>query len=64
MKKLVSGVLLAAIYWSMFLPFALDAQAQVIGKTKDTRMDQIPPGLNFRLSEGAAGAESREVQPP
>jgi uncharacterized protein YfaS (alpha-2-macroglobulin family) len=63
MRKLVSGVLLAAIYWSMFLPFALDAQAQIIGKTRDTRMNNTPPGLTFRLSEGAAGAETRQVQP-
>ncbi|MEO5858464.1 MAG: MG2 domain-containing protein, partial [Pyrinomonadaceae bacterium] len=62
-KRLVSGVLLAAIYWSMFLPFALDAQAQNIEKTRDNRMNQVPPGFNFRLSEGAAGAESRQVQP-
>jgi len=63
MRKFVSGVLLAAICWSMFLPFALDAQAQVIGKTRENRMNNTPPGLTFRLSEGAAGAESRQVQP-
>ncbi|HEX6279412.1 MAG TPA: alpha-2-macroglobulin family protein, partial [Pyrinomonadaceae bacterium] len=64
MKKIVSGVLLAAIYWSMFLPFALDAQAQVLGRTKETRMNNVPPGLVFRLSEGEAEGGSRQVQPP
>lgn len=63
-KKLVSGVLLTAIYWSMFLPFALDAQAQNIGKTRNDRMNLVPQGLTFRLSEGAAEAESRDVQTP
>ncbi|MDI1241569.1 MAG: hypothetical protein PSX80_06575, partial [bacterium] len=28
------------------------------------KLQNTPPGLNFRLSEGAAGAESRQVQPP
>src|SRR5687768_15583679 len=64
MKKIISGILLTAVYWSMFLPFALDAQAQAIGKTKENRMNNVPPGLAFRLSEGAAGAETRVVQPP
>ncbi|MGQ0543419.1 MAG: Ig-like domain-containing protein, partial [Blastocatellia bacterium] len=63
MRKFVSGLLIFTIYWSMFVPFALDAEAQVLGKARDIKMKDIPAGLKFRLSEGAEGAESRLKQP-
>lgn len=62
MKRLVTGILLAAIYWSMFLPFALDAQAQALGKVRDNKMQDVPGGLTFRLSNGTPEAETRTVQ--
>jgi len=38
---------------------ALTANAQVIGKAMETKMKDVPDGLQFRLSEGVAGAETR-----
>ena len=64
MKRIVSGLLVFAVYWSMFVPFALDAQAQIIGRAREIKMKDTPAGLNFRLSEGQEGAEKREKQPP
>src|SRR6476620_9738404 len=60
MKKIVSGLLIFVTYWSMFAPFA--ATAQTITETRDKKMADLPEGLAFRLSEGAAGAESRVEQ--
>ncbi len=64
MKKLVSGLLLCAIYTSIFSPFILPANAQIVGKARDIKMKDVPAGLKFRLSEGAEGAETREKQQP
>ena len=48
-----------SVYASIFAPFSV---AQVIGKARDNKMKDAPPGLTFRLSEGSAGAETREKQ--
>ncbi|MGD9628293.1 MAG: alpha-2-macroglobulin family protein [Pyrinomonadaceae bacterium] len=64
MKRIVSGIILTAVYWSMFLPFALDAQAQIIGKARDLKMKDVVPGLSFRLSEGRPEDGPRSVQQP
>lgn len=53
---------MTAIYWSMFVPFALDAQAQVLGRARDNKMKDVPGGLTFRLSNGSPEAETRTVQ--
>ena len=62
MKRIVSGLWLVAVYWSMFLPFVPKADAQVVTATLTQRMKDTPEGLTFTLSEGAAGAESRVKQ--
>ena len=61
MKTLVSWIVLFAIYLGLFAPFA--AEAQVIGKARDVKMKDIPPGIQFKLSEGQEGAETRVRQP-
>jgi alpha-2-macroglobulin len=63
MRRFISGLLVFAVYWSMFLPFARVAAAQSLGNVLVNRMKDVPPGLTFRLSEGAAGAETRVKQP-
>ncbi|MEK7857166.1 MAG: Ig-like domain-containing protein, partial [Acidobacteriota bacterium] len=60
MRKLVAVLALASVYVSIFAPFASVASAQVTGKARENRMKGIPGGLTFRLSEGSAGAETRE----
>lgn len=62
MKRIVSGLWVFAIYWSMFLPFAQLANAQTVTAARDNRMKDIPEGLTFHLSEGATGAETRVKQ--
>lgn len=62
MKKAVSWVVLFAIWMSAVVPFGIIAEAQVIGKARENKMKDIQPGLKFRLSEGAEGAETREKQ--
>src|SRR5688500_7872387 len=63
MREFTSGLALLAVVWSMFLPFALRTGAQTIGKAMNDKLANRPAGLTFRLSEGVAGAESREKQP-
>jgi uncharacterized protein YfaS (alpha-2-macroglobulin family) len=63
MREIVSGLAMLSIVWSMFLPFAPKASAQIIGKAMDEKLANRPPGLSFRLSEGVEGAEKREKQP-
>ena len=63
MRELTSGLALLAVVWSMFLPFALRTGAQTIGQAMNDKLANRPAGLTFRLSEGVAGAESREKQP-
>ncbi|MEO8041856.1 MAG: Ig-like domain-containing protein, partial [Acidobacteriota bacterium] len=62
MKRIVSGLLVFAIYWSMFLPFAQLADAQSVANSRNNRMKDVPEGLTFHLSEGAIGAEARAKQ--
>src|SRR5215468_6923980 len=57
MKRLVSWILLFAIYVGLVAPFA--AEGQVISKSMENKMKDVPPGLQFRLSEGQEGAEKR-----
>lgn len=64
MKKTISWILLSAIYLSMFAPIINRTNAQIIGKTRDTKMNDLPNGLKFSLSEGVEGAETREKTPP
>jgi hypothetical protein len=66
MKKLVSWLLLFGIYLNIFSPFVISANAQkTTGKTivKTNMNVNLPDGLQFRLSEGEEGAETREKQP-
>ena len=60
MKRIVSGLLVFAVYWSMFVPFA---NGQAVVAARINRMKNVPEGLTFRLSEGAEGAETRVKQP-
>ncbi|HEX6124590.1 MAG TPA: alpha-2-macroglobulin family protein [Pyrinomonadaceae bacterium] len=62
MKRIVSGLLVLAVYWSMFVPFAAVANAQAVTNARNNRMKDIPEGLTFRLSEGAEGADARVEQ--
>ena len=61
MKKLVSFLVLASIYLGIIAPFAADGQ--VIGKAMEIKLKDLPPGLQFKLSEGQEGAETRVKQP-
>ncbi|MBA2737713.1 MAG: Ig-like domain-containing protein, partial [Pyrinomonadaceae bacterium] len=65
MKKLFAWIWLIAIYVSFIAPFSLTANAQKSRvKTMPTNTNQnMPNGLQFRLSEGVTGAETREKQP-
>ena len=62
MNRIVSGLLVFAIYWSMFLPFARLTDAQTVGNARNSRMKDIPGGLTFHLTEGAESAETRVKQ--
>ncbi|HEX8637569.1 MAG TPA: hypothetical protein VF692_05870, partial [Pyrinomonadaceae bacterium] len=63
MKQLFAWIWLIAVYTSLIAPFAANAQ-RLKGNTTPTNMNQnTPNGLQFRLSEGSAGAETREKQP-
>ncbi len=50
----------------MITPTIMPARAQIVaGKTTTKKnMDDMPDGLQFRLSEGVEGAEHREKTPP
>lgn len=65
-EKLISLILLFAIYLGTFSPFVLQANAQrVTGRPMQTNLNVTTEnGLKFRLSEGAEGAEKRNVTPP
>ena len=56
MKKLTAWLLLISVYLGVIAPAA---PAQVIGKTMDEKLKNVPDGLKFRLSEGVEGAEQR-----
>src|SRR5213083_1222084 len=57
MKKLTAWLLLLSVYVGMIAPAA---PAQVISKAMDQKLQNVPDGLKFRLSEGVEGAEKRE----
>src|SRR5829696_4479334 len=63
MRRIVSGLWILAVYWSMFVPLVHSSYAQAANQAAYNRMKDTPPGLTFRLSEGAEGAETREKQP-
>ena len=64
MKKFVSAILLFGIYLNLIVPLVPPVFAQkTSGKTTKTNMNvNLPDGLQFRLSEGEEGAETREKQ--
>ncbi len=66
MKQFISLILICAVYSGLISPTILQIRAQVIrGKSTSLNMlETSQNGLNFRLSEGAAGAESRTTTPP
>ncbi|MEJ7699529.1 MAG: Ig-like domain-containing protein [Pyrinomonadaceae bacterium] len=66
MKKLISLVLIFAVYLGLISPIGLPTRAQVSrGKTASPNMNEtMQNGLRFRLSEGAEGAEKRTTTPP
>jgi uncharacterized protein YfaS (alpha-2-macroglobulin family) len=66
MRKTTSFLLICVIYIGMFSPLVMRLNAQkVSGKTVQTNMNvDLPYGLQFRLSEGAEGADKREKTPP
>ena len=57
MKKLTAWLVLFSVYIGFIAPAA---PAQVIGKAMDQKLQNVPDGLKFRLSEGVEGAEKRE----
>ncbi len=63
MKKLFAWTLLFTLYFSSIGPLGRTAQAQIVGKAMEIKMKDLPPGLQFRLSEGVEGAEKREKSP-
>ena len=72
MKKLTTFILIFAIYSGLIAPIGLQmnlqVNAQIVrGKTRDIKQTNMnlatENGLQFRLSEGVEGAETREVQP-
>jgi uncharacterized protein YfaS (alpha-2-macroglobulin family) len=64
MKKLVAWLVLWTTYVGAFAPFAVEGQ--ITGKAMEIKLQNVPPGLQFRLSEGQEGAETRvkETLPP
>ncbi|HEY0657449.1 MAG TPA: hypothetical protein VGD05_03200, partial [Pyrinomonadaceae bacterium] len=67
MKKLFAWLWLIAVYSSIFAPFSLISAQKTSGKTNSINsmnmIESLPNGLQFRLSEGTVGAETREKQP-
>lgn len=64
MRKLTAALVLLSVYASIFAPFATVASGQIVGRARDRKMTNFPPGLTFRLSEGVQGSEDFSVQPP
>ncbi len=65
MKKFTTFILIFAVYTGLISPVILQTRAQVRhGKTSWSNMNETQQnGLEFRLSEGAAGAENRTTTP-
>ncbi len=63
MKKAIAWILFYGIFLNLFSPVILSVNAQKIsGKTTQNMNQVLPNGLQFRLSEGVEGAETREKQ--
>ena len=63
MKKLFSWTLLFTVYLSSLGPLHTALNAQVVGRAMQPKTNDLPIGLQFRLSEGVEGAEKREKPP-
>ena len=65
MRRTISFLLICAVYFGMFAPMALQTQAQKTSKINNQTImnPDLPNGLQFRLSEGVEGAETREKPP-
>ncbi|MGI8545301.1 MAG: Ig-like domain-containing protein, partial [Aridibacter sp.] len=64
MKKTISWLLFVSVYLSSITPLMQQTHAQILEKTRETRMKDLPDGLKFSLSEATEGAENREKTPP
>ncbi len=64
MKKTIAWLLLLTVYTSMLAPLSRTANAQIVRKSMETQTTDSPNGLQFRLSEGVEGAETRTKQTP
>ncbi len=63
MRKLVTGLVLFAVYLGIFAPCVSMTSAQNLAKARENKMKDLQAGLKFRLSNGAEGAETRVKQP-
>jgi len=61
MKKIISSILISAIYLGLFAPFVVKAQRTGGKAIQSNTNSDTENGLRFRLSEGAAGAEKRQT---
>ncbi len=64
MRKLTAWFLLTMVWFTSVVPFGVTAEAQIIGRTREARMNDLPNGLQFRLSEGSEGGGDRVVPDP
>ncbi|HMQ03376.1 MAG TPA: alpha-2-macroglobulin family protein [Pyrinomonadaceae bacterium] len=64
MKDFFADLALFSIIFGLIAPFSPEIAGQSIGRTREMRMGEIPPGLTFRLSEGSAEARDRVRQGP
>ena len=64
MNKLVTWLLLIAVYAGAVAPFGSLVHGQAMRNSMDERMKAMPHGLAFRLSEAIAGAEDRQKREP
>ncbi|HEX8288092.1 MAG TPA: alpha-2-macroglobulin family protein [Pyrinomonadaceae bacterium] len=65
MRKIVSLLLICTFYFAMISPFITQIQAQRMRRlnTQANMNNNYSNGLQFRLSEGVEGAETREKSP-
>ncbi|MFN6964102.1 MAG: alpha-2-macroglobulin family protein [Pyrinomonadaceae bacterium] len=61
MRKLITLFVLLAVYTGMLAPARLNAQ--IIAKTMQQRLKDMPPGLTFRLSEGRPADAAAVARP-
>src|SRR5690606_32858400 len=64
MRKTTAWFLLTMVWFTSVVPFGVTAEAQIIGRTREARMNDLPNGLQFRLSEGSEGGGDRVVPEP